>query len=246
MCQFSDDQFFIVVGASSGIGECVALSLNELGASVVAVARNSDRLYSLREKATIPETIYLEERDLTANLEDLPLFAKHLREKYCKFRGLVFSAGIGEIRPLSASGYTTLQHVYDINYFAPILMLKGFVDRRNNAGRGAAAVMLSSAAAVHFDRGHTAYSGSKAALCASCACIAKEVAPAGVRVNCVLPSDIATPMTDAMVSLREDPSHKYPFGIGKVSDVASMVLFLLSEKAKWITGQNYIVDCASL
>lgn len=246
MCYFASNQFFIVAGASSGIGESITLSLNESGASVVAVARDGERLHKLQQKAKFPERVYLEEKDLAANLEALPLFVKQLREKYCKFRGLIFSAGLGEIRPLSASSHAELQRVFDINYFAPMLMLKGFVDRRNNVGNGAAAVMLSSAAAVHFDRGHTAYSGSKAALSASCVCVAKEVATAGVRVNCVLPSDIATPMTNAMALLRDDPSHKYPLGIGEVRDVASMVLFLLSEKAKWITGQNYIVDCASL
>ena len=242
---FNKDQYFIVTGASSGIGEGVALLLNAMGASVIAVARDNTRLSALKEKAQFPDNIYLEQRDLTAEIEELPLFVKVLKEKYGKFRGLAYCAGVGKITPLSASTYAELLHVFAINYFAPILILKGFLDRRINVGKGAAAVMLSSAAAVLFDRGHTAYSGSKSALVASCASIAKEVAPAGIRVNCVLPSDIATPMTAAMAAFRDDPAYKYPMGLGEVTDVANIVAFLLSDKAKWISGQNYIVDCAS-
>ena len=200
----------------------------------------------MKEKATRPENIHLEQKDLTEDIETLPQFVKALKEKYGKFQGLVFCAGIAEIKPLSASSYMDLRNIFAINYFAPILMLKGFLDRRLNVGRGAAAVMLSSTAAVQSDRGHTAYSGTKAALSASCVCIAKEVAPAGMRVNCLLPSDIVTPMTEAMASFRDDPGYKYPMGVGEASDVANMAVFLLSDKAKWITGQNYIIDCASI
>lgn len=245
MVAFDRNQYFIVTGASSGIGKGIALLLNELGASVVAIARRRDRLVETRECSKYPDRFYCEQKDLASDIENIPDYVKNLKGKYGKFQGLVCSAGIGEIRPLSSTRFHDLQHVFNINYFSPILMLKGFLDRRINNGKGSSAVMLSSAAAVVFDRGHTAYSGSKAALCASCASIAKEVANAGVRVNCILPSDIQTPMTDAMANLRDDPSSKYPFGIGKVSDVANMVVFLLSDKAKWITGQNYVIDCAS-
>jgi NAD(P)-dependent dehydrogenase (short-subunit alcohol dehydrogenase family) len=52
-------------------------------------------------------------------------------------------------------------------------------------------------------------------------------------------------MTEAVAFFIDDPSHKYPMGLGEATDVANMTIFLLSDKAKWITGQNYIVDCAS-
>jgi NAD(P)-dependent dehydrogenase (short-subunit alcohol dehydrogenase family) len=246
MISFEAGQRFIVTGASSGIGEAVALLLNSLGASVIAVARDYPRLRAMKEKAFAPDNIYLEKKDLIEEIENLPQFVKTLKEKYGKFQGLAYCAGIVEIKPLSASGYDDFNKIFAINYFAAIFMLKGFLDRRLNVGPGAAAVMLSSAAAALRDRGHTAYSGSKSALSSSCACIAKEIAPAGIRVNCLLPSVIATPMTEAMASFSKgEPGHKYPLGLGEVSDVANLAAFLLSDKAKWITGQNYILDCAS-
>ena len=245
MIAYKKEQHFVVTGASSGIGEEVVLLLNRLRASVIAVARNHERLEAMKAKADYPENIYIEEKDLVNDIENLPSFMKNIKDKYGKLQGFAYCAGVGEIKPLSASDYSDIKNVFNINYFAPILMLKGFTDRRVNVGQGASAVLISSAAAVVFDRGHTAYSGSKAALCASCSSIAKEVATYGIRINCVLPSDIQTPMTQNLTDLRHDPVAKYPMGIGEVADVAYMVAFLLSNKAKWITGQNYVVDCAS-
>ena len=92
-----------------------------------------------------------------------------------------------------------------------------------------------------------AYCGAKAALINSSKVIAKEYALAGLRINTVSPSDIETPMTQTgeIKNFVEDRLSQYPFGIGKPEDVANMVIFLLSDKAKWITGQDYVIDCAS-
>ena len=73
---------------------------------------------------------------------------------------------------------------------------------------------------------------------------AKELAPQGIRVNCVSPSLISTPMADEIA--RSYAEGKYPFGIGTVADAANMVIYLLSDQAKWITAQNYIVDCGAM
>lgn len=245
MISFNAEQRFIVTGASSGIGQGVALLLNKLGATVIGIGRNQDRLDALKAQAEFPENIFLQRKDLTENISELPAYVKSLKEIYGKFCGLACCAGIAQIQPLRSLELKDVQSVFDINYFAPLMMLKGFADRRNNIGAGSSAVMISSAAAVVFDRGHTSYCGSKSALCASCKSIAKEIASAGIRLNCILPSDIQTPMSDTVQDLRSEFSSKYPMGIGSVEDVANTAAFLLSNKAKWITGQNYVVDCAS-
>ena len=88
------------------------------------------------------------------------------------------------------------------------------------------------------------YSGSKAALISSMKSIAKECTLSGLRINCVSPSDIKTPMVlNDAAEFMQDKEKKYPFGYGDVSDVANMVIYLLSDKSKWITGQNYVIDC---
>ncbi len=241
MISFNAEQRFIVTGASSGIGEGVALLLNELGASVIAVARNVERLSAMKAKAKHPENIFIEPKDLAEDIENLPNYVKSLKEKYGKFQGLAYCAGIGGIRPLRAVEKETIQEIFDINYFAPVFMAKGFADKRNNNGKGSSIVILASAGGVRGEPGMTEYSGSKGALIASMQSIARELAPSYIRVNCVSPTLIQTQMADEIA--RTYAEGKYPMGLGEVSDVANMVIYLLAEQSHWITAQNYIVDC---
>lgn len=240
MISFNKEQIFIVTGASSGLGEGTALLLNELGATVVGIARNEERLNAMKAKCKYPENMHLEIRDLTEDIENLPTYVKELKNKYGKFQGLAYCAGIGEIAPLQIVDLTQMKRIFDINYFAPVFMIKGFADRRNNTGNRASVVVISSISGIKSDKGHTSYSGSKAAIVASCKCMARELANSNVRINCVSPSDVKTPMTAGKI---EEENSKYPFGCGDVSDVANMIIYLLSDKSKWITMQNYIIDC---
>jgi len=244
MISFNTEQRFIVTGASSGLGEATALLLNELGASVIAIARREDKLNALKEKAKYPENMFIETKDLTEDIEGLPAYVKTLKEKYGKFQGMAYCAGLGGIHPLRTVDMETMQKIFTINYFAPVFMTKGFVDKRNNNGKGSSIVCIASAGGVHCDPGMTEYAGSKGALIASMQSIAREVAPTGVRINCVSPTLIQTGMAGEIE--RQFAEGKYPFGIGEVSDVANMIVYLLSEQAKWITAQNYIIDCGAI
>lgn len=244
MISFSADQRFLVTGASSGIGEGVALLLNELGASVIGIGRNAERLGAMKEKARFPENVFLEQKDLVEDLAGLPGYVKQLREKYGKFQGMAYCAGLGGIQPLRTVELPAIRKIFDINYFAPVFMAKGFADKRNHNGKGSAMVFLASAGGVHCDPGMTSYAGSKGALIATMQAIARELAPAGLRVNCVSPTLIETGMAGEIE--RAYAEGKYPFGLGQVSDVAPVVAFLLSERSRWITAQNYIVDCGAM
>lgn len=138
-----------------------------------------------------------------------------------------------------------MKQLFEINYFAPIMMAKGFADKRVNVGAGSSFVSIASIAYDRPAKAIISYSGSKAALVASMVAIAKEFAPKGIRFNTVSPSDIDTPMTQQISEIMDKVRQFYPMGFGEPQDVANVVVFLLSDKAKWITGQNYVVDCAS-
>ncbi len=244
MISFTLEQCFIVTGASSGIGESVALLLNELGASVIGIARNQERLEGMKAKAKYPENIFLEQKDLTEDIEGLPAWIKSLKDKYGKFQGMAYCAGIGRVQPLKAVDFDYMQRMFSVNYFAPVFMAKGFADKRNNNGKGSSIVCIASSGGVHPDPGMTEYAGSKGALIATMQSVARELAPSGVRVNCVSPSLIATNMADDVS--RAFAEGKYPMGIGKPEYVANVIAFLLSDKTEWITAQNYIIDCGAM
>ncbi|MBO5738830.1 SDR family oxidoreductase [bacterium] len=241
MPSFSREQVYIVTGASSGLGEATALMLNERGATVIAIARNEKRLLDVKSKCKNPENMHIEIKDLVEDIEGLPQYVKELKEKYGKFSGMAYCAGISNIIPLRALDFAQLENTHKINFYAPIMLTKGIVDKRNNIGQGTSIVAISSIASKCSDKGHVAYSGSKAALCASLKSISKEVIANGIRVNCVLPSNIKTPMT-AIEEYEESQKNLYPLGFGEPNDVANMIVYLLSDKAKYISGQNYIID----
>jgi len=242
---FDKEQIYIVTGASSGIGEGVALLLNELGATVVGIARNEERLNAMKAKSKYPENMHLEIKDLAEDIEGLPNYVKELKNKYGKFSGLAYCAGITAVQPLKLLDISEMKNLFNINYFAPIALAKGFADKRNNIGEGASAVFVSSLAAIACNRAMTGYSGSKSALIASIRSIAKEYASQKIRFNCVSPSDIQTPMQDWIKDItgEDRATWSYPMGLGEVLDVANMIIYLLSNKSKWLTAQNYVVDC---
>ena len=249
MIKFNKEQIYIVTGASSGIGEAIALLLNKLGATVVGIGRNIERLEGMKARCQYPENMYLEPKDLVEDIESLPKYVKELKEKYGKFSGMAYCAGITGVCPEKAMTYEFASNVFNVNYFAPLLMTKGIVDKRNNIGKGTSLVYLSSIDAELNSKGQCTYGGSKAALSASIKSISREYAQYGIRLNCVLPSMISTPMTvcalsEGMDSVKTDSENKdvYPFGWGEPNDVANMVVYLLSDKAKFISGQNYIID----
>lgn len=242
MIQFQNNQFIVVTGAGSGIGKAVALMLNKLGAGVIAVDISSDGLQSLHNEAACSEQIYNECFDLTADIAGLPVFVSEMKEKYGKLSGLVCAAGMTQIKPLQLSGLQDYQKIFNLNYFAPIFLAKGFLDRRVNIGSGAAVVFISSIEAITARRAMGAYAGSKAALSATAKTMAKEVSQQGIRVNCIMPGDVKTPMTEAIPGMLEERAPLFPLGIGQPEDIAALAAFLLSDKAGWITGKDYIID----
>ena len=242
---FRKEDVFVVTGASSGIGAGVARRLNSDGASVVAIGRSLERLEEVNVAAADSSRFFVEQKELAEDIDGLPQYVKALVSKYGKLRGMVCCAGITELSPLRTLDLAKMRQLFDINYYVPLFMAKGFADRRVNIGAGASFVAIGSIAANSPAKGVITYSGSKAALVTSIRAIAKEFAAAGIRFNTVSPSDIETPMTDNIKEIMDQVRHFYPMGFGKPEDVAAVVSFLSSDEAHWITGQNYVVDCGS-
>ncbi|NUM33247.1 MAG: SDR family oxidoreductase [Candidatus Brocadiae bacterium] len=242
MICFSKEDIFLVTGASSGIGKEIALRLNSLGASVLANGRNEERLQKTKSMAAHPENFFLEARELTENIQELPLWVKNLKEKYGRLKGLISCAGVIADQPLQVLDESTGKKLFDVNYFAPVFLAKGFADRRVYASENASITFLASISAFLGEKAQTFYGASKAALIASAKTLSHELSPK-VRVNCISPGPIDTEMTNRAVEIHGHSNiSRCTLGIGNVKDVSALASFLVSHEARWITGQNYILD----
>ena len=244
---YTQKDIFLVTGATSGIGKGVVLSLLSQGAKVIAIGRDSKKLASLKSEAINKNNLILEEKDLS-NCDGLDKWILNIAKKYGKVKGLVLSAGIQQITPISSPlSVEKSKELFEINYFSNIQLAKGFCDRRANIGKGSSVVFLSSIASIKGNMGIVGYAASKGAINSAVKSLALEVAKLGIRVNAVLPGFVKTEMILRWKEVynkkyMEKMNNEYPLGIGKVEDVTGPILFLLSDESKWITGSEIIVD----
>lgn len=237
----------LVTGASSGIGAACALLLNSRGVPVIASGRDSDRLESLKQKAPYPEHMHLEKRDLMTDISGLDSWVGELRAAYGKLGGLVFSAGKTLTSPFMRYNYPEALHFFDLLCHVPFMIARSLCDRRNCVAQGVSIVFVAAAAAVSPNKGQFIYGSAKAALVCGARCMSKELAPRGIRVNCISPGLVKTPMLEETREKlgeaflqKEEPL--YPLGLGEAGDIAELAAFLISPASRWLTGQNIILD----
>jgi NAD(P)-dependent dehydrogenase (short-subunit alcohol dehydrogenase family) len=247
LAAFTRENRILVTGASSGIGRAIALLCNRLGATTIAGGRSREKLEAAKAESAAPEHFCVEPRDLLEDTENLPLWVKSLREKYGRLSGLAPCAGEASVVPLREYDLATARRCYDINVHVPLLLARGFADRRNNAGAGASILFMASAAATADEPGLCVYGAAKGALLTAMRVLAKELGPQRIRVNALAPGIVRTPMGEAFLHFLDDEAREkelaaYPFGLGEPEDVANMAAFLLSAAAKWITGQVVVMD----
>ncbi len=235
---------FLVTGASSGIGREVSLLLSSLGAVVVGAGRDASRLAKLAKDATLGPVTTIE-----AHLEEPESASKLLLEAVARvgpLDGFVHSAGQIELRPLKVLSEAGLRRLYQVNVEAALLLAKEFRKRGNNR-EGGSIVFVGSVMGLAGDIGLSGYCATKGALIAAVRSLALELAPQGIRVNCVAPGQVVTPMWKQTVEARgeavvETSRARHPLGLGRPEQVAWPVVFLLSEGASWITGVTLPVD----
>ena len=161
-------------------------------------------------------------------------------------RGFVHAAGFDRMELLHLAKEETLDRLFCIHAKAPILMC-GRISKRGNFQENASFVMISSLSAHEGAIGHASYAAAKGALEGFIAPAAAELAKKKIRLNAVVLGVVKTPMSESWISNLDEAQtnallSSYPMGLGIPSDVASMICFLLSKEAKWITGQKFILD----
>ncbi len=236
----------LVVGASSGIGEKTAEVLADQGAEVILVARREELLKGICDKIGCDRACYY-----VADISDINGIENLINQIVSdngKLDGMVYASGFTLDYPLKFITYERLIDVFNVNYFGFMECVRQ-VTRKSCYNKGMRIVGISSIASRLGERAHTIYSASKAAMDASVRCLAKELWKKGISLNTVQPAMIGTQMYyDLLESQGEDSEanrrllDRQYCGIGEPVDVANAIAFLISPKAKFLTGLSMPVD----
>lgn len=225
----------LVTGASSGIGRGIAIACSKMGATVIINGRNEQRLAE-----TMTEMQGEENLSLAADLSDSNSLTGMV-SRLPKLDGIVHCAGIGQRVLCKQLQEADLDTMMDVNFKAPV-MLQTEILKQKKINKGASIVFIASIASDSPSIGNAIYSASKGAIISYANCLALELAPRQIRVNCILPAMI---WTDLILKggiteeeLREDEK-KYPLKrYGKPEDIANLSIYLLSNAAAWMTGSS--------
>lgn len=238
-----ENKRIMITGASSGIGKAIAIQCSKLGADVIIVSRTVKKLeqtLSMLEKGNHRLLSF----DLF-NIQNIKELMDLCISDGIKLDGFVHSAGILPIIPIANINYEKMLETMKINYFSFMEITKQYSKRKYS--NGGSIVAISSVSSFVGWKGASVYCGSKGALDSSVRALSLELAPKGIRVNTVVPSNIKTEMFDAVQKLSGNESQelivdKQPLGLGKSEDVANAVAFLLSDASRFITGTSLVVD----
>ncbi len=223
----------LVTGASSGIGKATALLCAQMGASVIVTGRNEERLQSIFD--SLPGEGHLM---IVADLTDASQRARLVRE-VPPLDGIAYCAGIGHRKPSKFLTEEDIALVMNANFNAAVL-LQAALSSSKRIQQGASLVFLSSRTAEIPTTANALYSASKGALISYAKCLALELAPRRIRVNCICPAMVWTPLvlSDGVTEdeLKEQES-RYPLKrYGRPEDIANLAVFLISDASSWMTG----------
>ena len=237
-CFSLKDKRALVTGAASGLGLAIAGAFAAQGAVILAADRNRT---GLRDAASAfgaaCECHVFDQADI-ATIEAL-----------CAAAGdvdiLVNNAGIALREPILELRWRDLRQLVDVNLVGPIAFTR-LIGEKMTQRKGGTIINVSSQMAFTGGRGRAVYAATKAAISQFTKSTALELAPWGIRVNCIAPGRIVTPLNRPIL---EDPA-EYEAGLraiplgryGRPEEIAWAALFLASHAADYITGHTLIVD----
>jgi NAD(P)-dependent dehydrogenase (short-subunit alcohol dehydrogenase family) len=239
MCNYNPfslkNRIILVTGASSGIGRGIAVTCSQMGATVILTGRNRMKLGA--------SLALLDEGDhkmIAADLTNAESMSRMVSELPA-LDGVVHCAGIGQRVLCKMATEGDVDSVMNINYKAPVLLQTELL-RQKKINKGASVVFIASIATWSPSVGNAFYSASKGAIVSYANCLALELAPRKIRVNCISPamvwSDLIYQDGVEEEQLKDDES-KYPLKrYGQPEDIANLAVYMLSDASTWMTGSN--------
>jgi len=238
----------LVTGASSGIGQAVAVRFASEGAQVALVARRADRLAEVVQQVQASSG---EGKAIAADMTREADIERVVSETVAAFGGidvLVNAAGIIANGTIENTRLQDWDYMFNVNVRGPFYLIQRalphLIERKGNI------VNVSSVTGIRAFPGVLAYCASKAALDQMTHCVALEIASKGVRINAVNPGVVVTQLhrtggmnEEAYAAFLEHSKTTHPIGrVGQADEVAELIYFLASPKAGWITGASYSID----
>lgn len=218
----------VLAGASSGIGAALKLRLEEAGHRVFTLGRNviSSEGHLVYDALSSEQISYPESWPDTIH-------------------GFAYMPGSIQLKPFHRTSEDDFLRDFQVNVLGFVRLLQVLLPALKKGG--SSSVLAFSTVAANTGLGfHSSISASKGALQSLCLSLASELAPSGIRVNCVAPSITDTPLAAALLNSpekREASAKRHPLGrIGSAEDLAAAAAFLLSSESGWISGQILGVD----
>lgn len=234
-------KYILITGSSSGMGEEMALQFSR-DFNIILNGRDMERLEGVRNRLE-PGNHLVWNYNL-CNVQNLEQsLISLIAENDIQISNFVHSAGFMKMFPLKMLNAEVFNNSFNVNVVSAALITKTLVGRKNQKALESA-VFISSNISNFGAKAFGVYSSAKAGLDGLMRSLAMELAPA-VRINSVLPGGVRTRMTEHMYQDEElinRMAATYPLGLGQTSDIYHAVRFLLSDEARWITGQQLVVD----
>ncbi len=235
-----DGKNILITGASSGIGQETAIQCSKMGANVIITARNEERL-----KETMSQMEGEGHKMILAELTNQDNVNSLIGEVET-LSGVVLCAGKGMTSPFQFSTRDKYDEIFDINFFAPVELLRLLVKNKKLKKEASVVFVSSIGGNGSYNYGNAIYGATKSALNTTMKFCAKELAPKKIRVNTVNPGMVNTKLIqDGAISEEQQKldMEKYPLKrYGEPQDIAYGIIYLLSDASSWVTGQSLIID----
>lgn len=235
------EHYILITGASSGMGSLCAKQFSSSHRLIIA-SENLEMLQDVLKECVNPERHILWHCNFATGREQIAAsLTALLKEHDAVVDQYVHFAGLTKLLPLKTFSIPNIDLIFNVNFFSILEIMKALL-KKTNAKALSNVVLISAMVSERGNVGNSIYAASKGAINSLVYTLARELAP-DIRINALLPGAIETPMSknldaDYVAEMTKDT----PLGWGQPQAVVDYVEFLLSDKAKWITGQTLFVD----